>query len=193
MSDPRIAPMTQPAISLTLLTVASALLLGAGCSVSDDVPKAPVADGACSDGTGDRFADCGNGTVTDTTTGLIWLKNASCFQDAWDASTAWAGNLADGECGLSDHSAAGNWRLPTKEEWDGIMKPSCPYPMLPDKSGLGCFGTGTQWATGPQVWFYWSSSEVDVERAWAAYLGVGVTSNIYKTVSSMAWPVRNGQ
>ncbi len=26
-----------------------------------------------------RYVDCGNGTVTDTVTGLIWLKNANCF------------------------------------------------------------------------------------------------------------------
>ncbi|MGC2063762.1 MAG: DUF1566 domain-containing protein, partial [Thermodesulfovibrionales bacterium] len=32
-----------------------------------------------------RFTNNGNGTVTDNLTGLIWLKNASCFgQQAWD-------------------------------------------------------------------------------------------------------------
>src|SRR4029079_11935142 len=26
-----------------------------------------------------RYVDCGNGTVTDTITGLIWLKTSRCF------------------------------------------------------------------------------------------------------------------
>jgi hypothetical protein len=31
------------------------------------------------DPAGLRFVDCGNGTVQDTQTGLIWLKNANCL------------------------------------------------------------------------------------------------------------------
>ena len=36
------------------------------------------ADGPCFDNT-NRYVDCGNGTVTDTVTGLIWLKQADCL------------------------------------------------------------------------------------------------------------------
>ena len=53
-----------------------------------------------------RFADCGNGTVTDQVTGKVWLKDATCLVLAYytDANTA-AGTLGDGThagCGLSD-------------------------------------------------------------------------------------------
>src|SRR5215467_2555038 len=41
-------------------------------------PSGPTAAGACSDNV-NRFVDCGNGTVSDTQTGLIWLKNANCL------------------------------------------------------------------------------------------------------------------
>ena len=36
------------------------------------------ADGPCFDNT-NRYVDCGNGTVTDTVTGLIWLQDADCL------------------------------------------------------------------------------------------------------------------
>ncbi len=75
-------------------------------------------DPACWDNT-NRYVDCGNGTVMDTVTNLLWLKNANCYgiQNYANANGAAAG-LADGACGLTDGSAAGDWRLPTKVEWE---------------------------------------------------------------------------
>lgn len=71
-------------------------------------------DGPCDDGSGDRFVDCGNGTITDTQTGLIWMKAGDCFDplDYTDAQIT-AANLKSGDCGLSDFSQPGDWRLPT--------------------------------------------------------------------------------
>ena len=62
-----------------------------------------------------RFMDNGDGTVTDEKTGLVWLKNATCF-GGWN----WAKSLTDcltlncGECGLTDGSLEGNWRMPNR-------------------------------------------------------------------------------
>jgi hypothetical protein len=71
---------------------------------------------------GGRFVDCGNGTIRDMNTGLIWLKDASCADmpetDAsglaadWDGAKAAAAALKDGICGLADGSVPGQWRLP---------------------------------------------------------------------------------
>ena len=58
------------------------LIMSVGCTdVGDVTAVPPLADGACSNppGVNNRFVDCGNGTVTDTQTGLIWLKKANCF------------------------------------------------------------------------------------------------------------------
>ncbi|QWV94728.1 DUF1566 domain-containing protein [Geomonas oryzisoli] len=64
-----------------------------------------------------RFSDNGNGTLTDTMTGLVWLKNANCFGTlAWQQALDAANALASGSCGLTDGSAAGQWRLPNRKE-----------------------------------------------------------------------------
>jgi hypothetical protein len=65
-----------------------------------------------------RYVDCGNGTVTDTLTGLVWLRDAGCLSPAnYAAANDAAASLEDGLCGLSDGSRAGDWRLPTESEW----------------------------------------------------------------------------
>jgi hypothetical protein len=59
-----------------------------------------------------RYVDCGNGTVTDTVTGLIWLKNANCFSIInHSAANQAAAGLAAGQCGLTDGSSAGDERV----------------------------------------------------------------------------------
>ena len=82
---------------------------------------------SCADGTlssAARWCDNEDGTLTDMTTGLLWLKNANCFGlKPWlqaaspfnDAQTA-VGTLSNGSCELTDGSMSGMWRLPTFEE-----------------------------------------------------------------------------
>ncbi|MDM8562794.1 choice-of-anchor D domain-containing protein [Candidatus Marithioploca araucensis] len=43
-----------------------------------------------------RYTDNGDGTVTDNRSGLIWLKNASCFYLEWREAKQSAANLASG-------------------------------------------------------------------------------------------------
>ena len=56
--------------------------------------KSPPPD-TCFDNTGNRFVDCGDGTVKDTSTGLFWLKDADCFVHVdWAAANIAAAQLA---------------------------------------------------------------------------------------------------
>ena len=94
--------------SWLLLGISCSWLLLVGCKHANDIVNTPVVDGACSDNTGNRFVDCGNGTVTDTNpghvanAGLIWLKNADCVGvKTWADGTAWAYGLKSGDCGLA--------------------------------------------------------------------------------------------
>jgi hypothetical protein len=70
-----------------------------------------------------RFIDNQDGTVTDSLTKLIWLKNTNCFGMVnWEGAMLAVKSLKDGDCGpdpaliLSDGSSAGDWRLPTMSE-----------------------------------------------------------------------------
>jgi len=68
----------------------------------------------------ERWIDSGNGTITDTVTGLIWLKKADCIQGIWSAAIQSVNNLASGQCGLTDGSAAGSWRMPNRNEMQSL-------------------------------------------------------------------------
>jgi hypothetical protein len=147
-----------------------------------------------------RFVDCGNGTVTDTQTGLILLKNPGCFplMDYASANNA-AASLHSGQCGLTDGSAAGNWRLPTQSEWGAILMARCYAPgmsTLADRTGFGCFDTtpAGQWATGVQLYGYWSSttSGDSLGAAWFASFIYGYLDYTGKSNLFYVWPVRGG-
>jgi hypothetical protein len=63
-----------------------------------------------------RFLDNHNGTVSDTLTGLTWLKRADCIHQSWIGAVSSVTQLASGQCGLSDGSTAGQWRMPNRAE-----------------------------------------------------------------------------
>ena len=67
-----------------------------------------------------RWVDNRNGTVTDTVTGLIWLKKANCISGQWSESIAAINALATGQCGLADGSIAGSWRMPNRNEMQSL-------------------------------------------------------------------------
>src|SRR5207247_1171111 len=121
---------------------------------------------------GNRYVDCGDGTVTDTVTGLIWLKNANCFSiQTYSAANQAAAGLAAGQCGLTDASSAGDWRLPTKAEWEATIARAgamgCKFggagspPSLTNDPGANCLSVGPTSFTGVQSGNYWSSSSFE--------------------------------
>jgi hypothetical protein len=100
-----------------------------------------------------RFADNGDGTVTDNLTGLIWLKNANCFGTrTWTQALSDANNLASGSCGLTDGSSAGNWRLPNVNELRSLINHYGQANISTWLNGQGFINV--------QDWFYWSSTTV---------------------------------
>ncbi|MDK9717417.1 MAG: DUF1566 domain-containing protein [Trichlorobacter sp.] len=119
---------------------------------------------------------CGdNGTVT--VNGLVWLKDAGCLGEMrWDAAMARAKTLADGQCGLSDKSKPGDWRLPTVDELKAI------YASKSQFKNVKAYG-------------YWSSSTVAGHStfAWLVSMGNGHMYNYFKGTNVYVWPVRSGQ
>jgi hypothetical protein len=156
----------------------------------------------CFDDT-NRYVNCGNGTVTDAVTGLIWLQNAGCLGYAtWAAANQAAAALANGQCGLADGSSAGDWRLPTKDEWRATVARAfdlgCTVsngPSLTDDTGTVCRSVGPSSLTGVTSYLYWSSSsdEIGLFLGWYGNLGYGEVGRIYKaSYSLLVWPVRSG-
>ena len=153
-----------------------------------------------------RFVDCGNGTVTDTVTGLIWLQDASCATlpglggetGNYVAGNEAAASLQDGDCGLTDRSSPGDWRLPTKAEWQTIIDQAntngCGAPFFPDTLGTGCCGVDPCAFAGVQSDFYWSSTTLasSPNGAWDARLVFGSVGFGNKTFNDFVWPVRAG-
>lgn len=152
-----------------------------------------------------RYVDCGNGTVTDTVTGLVWLKKADCFGLSYSGVNKAAAELADGDCGLTDGSSAGDWRLPTIGEWEATIaravalgcksgSPGGP-PALTNDAGTGCLNAGPTSFTGVRVDNYWSSSikEEFPHIGWAISLWAGAQGGGFRTNHYWGWPVRGGR
>lgn len=162
---------------------------------------------------GDRYEDNGNGTVTDCRTGLIWLKNASCNSASggvlpnnglltWQNALKWVAGLRGGQpglCGLSDGSAPGDWRLPTKTEWMAMVanakKQTFQNPILTDTAGTAKWTTDGNTFSGVQSSFYWSlTPRADfADFAWYISLSNGFIDTVANASTLYVWPVRDGQ
>ena len=136
--------------------------------------------------TGVRFTDNGDGTVTDNLTALIWLKNANCYGPPnWATALSNANTLANGSCGLSDGSTAGQWRLPNVNELHSLIDLTQSNPALPAGHPF----------TGVRSSFYWTSTPVadSTSYAWFVFLYNGVVGDDDETMTYYVWPVRGGQ
>ena len=141
-----------------------------------------------------RYTDNGDGTVTDNRTGLIWLKKANCFgRQNWNTAMESATKLADGQCGLTDDSIAGDWRLPNTAEWQDMVDEKYTMPALSNAAGTD------QWKEGDAFLNvqgdYWSSNTggaTIIDGAWYMILSQGFLYDDYQTAMYYVWPVRGG-
>ncbi len=119
-----------------------------------------------------RFTDNGNGTVTDTRTGLMWTKDANPFGGLkWDDAMA--------RCRYYSISGIGGWRLANKDELVALyhaMKGEHPF-------------------TGVQSSYYWSSTTYahHTDFAWVVSMNNGTVTRANKTHTVHGWPVRASQ
>ena len=161
-------------------------------------PAGPCFDNA------NRYVDCGNGTVTDTVSELVWLKQANCFGTSdWAAANRTAAGLKDGDCGLADGSSPGDWRLPTYPEWFAMVARAvtwlgCFTPSLTNDAGTGCYGLGggTSMTGVATDYGYWSSTAFEVNPSEAHFVNLdnGDNGSVAGKVitSGRVWPVRGG-
>jgi hypothetical protein len=138
-----------------------------------------------------RFCEMGDGTIQDINSGLIWLKDASCFSLMnWDDAMSTADSLSAGQCGLTDGSVSGSWRLPTKSEWEAFVCTSFNGPAVCNTAGTDQWTENDPFNNVPSNGLYWSSTEsTSTARAINIYNG---TQFFYYSKSSLylVWPVR---
>lgn len=172
----------------------------------ESYPSTVKKDPPCFDNT-NRYVDCDNGTVHDTLTNLIWLKNANCYGKlTYSAANKAAAGLERFECGLEDGSSPGDWRLPTKEEWKTTVARAramdCEDPALTDTPGTACYsaGAGLEPFTGVRSTdsdYYWSSTALadfpDMAELVRLYEGGVEGAGDNKRHWYYVWPVRGGQ
>lgn len=102
-----------------------------------------------------RYIDHGNGTLTDTTTNLMWLR--FCVGQRWEAGKV-AGNpsvfseIDDGEQAAVNFNTAGfaqksDWRIPTIEEIKSLTAPKTSYPVIDEQA----------FVSTPAYWYFSSS------------------------------------
>lgn len=119
-----------------------------------------------------------NGTVT--VNGLVWLKDAGCFGFMnWDSALSRPKSLAHGQCGLTDKSKAGDWRLPTIDELRAIYSAKSQFKNV-------------------QPHNYWSSNLygydafLRIKTAWSVNMYDGYSGGNSRVSNlNYVWPVRN--
>jgi len=138
-----------------------------------------------------RFADHGNGTVTDNLTGLMWTKNAN-LPNGW---MIWqeAQNYVTGmNAGTYPNYGYHDWRLPNRKELHSLTDYSRYNPALP---GGHPFANVISESYYPFI-LYWSSTTYASHPvfAWAFGMWDGTAFGWIKSASyRYVWPVRGGQ
>ncbi len=138
----------------------------------------------------DRFLDNNDGTVTDCRTDLIWLKNANCFD--WKVQSdamRYTRQLRNEECGLTDGSAPHDWRLPTRNELQGL---GTDPPAIWEVEPLVIWTTPDTPFDDVQTNWYWSSTDIP-GRTYIYRVGMsyGYVSYVDPNRGGYVWPVRS--
>ena len=141
------------------------------------------------------FTDNGDGTITDTTTGLVWDK---CSRgQVWDNTTppgtctgaasthTWAAALAQATAAnAASHRGQADWRLPNRTELESLVKIDADFPAI----------DGTYFPATPSNW-YWTSTTYapDPAGAWYVNFSFGDANASNKTNTNHVRLVRSGQ
>lgn len=141
-----------------------------------------------------RWYDNADGTITDVTTGLVWLKTVSTSPRTFTATPSslldsvwYTSNLINGTSGLSDGSQYGDWRLPTKREMQSLM-------TGPEAIGAGNY-QGFSVSDASAYWTFTHSS-VDYRKVVTVNISTGALvdemKNTYGSalIYRLVWPVR---
>ena len=149
-----------------------------------------------------RWIDNGDGTTTDTVTGLIWMQQANAIDLPWADAVAAVNALHSGQYGLTDGSTAGSWRMPTRNEMQSLADRQQPnhadyFNNTFNFAAQYNATLGTLYQAAPFTGFatfqyYWTSTTdaADTTKAWTVFsCDFGVYDTV-KTVNGFTLAVR---
>jgi hypothetical protein len=144
------------------------------------------------------YTDNGNGTITDTRTGLMWEKlSADGTIHDKDTAYTWLNAFSTKVATLNADSFAGftDWRVPNVNELQSLVAYGTSYPAIDAAFNTNCAATCTVLTCScTQSNAYWSSSSyVDIpSNAWAVYFLDGYVVGYLKDNSAYVRAVRGG-
>ncbi len=130
-----------------------------------------------------RFIDNGDGTITDTTTALMWLQDASCLGTAdWQAGftklKSYNSNQAAYKCGANSYT---DWHVPNRHELRSLIDHNTDLPALPASHPF----TNVQ----PDYWTA-TTAAANPSQAYKIFMGSGELQVGNKETQQHIWPVR---
>lgn len=132
-----------------------------------------------------RFIDNGDGTVTDTSTSLMWLQDAACIGTAdWQSSftklKSYNSNQASYNCGAK-HNPYSDWNIPNRHELRSLVDHNTDLPALPASHPFSNVQPS-----------YWTSTTAVFKpsQAYKIFMGTGELQVSDKETLLYIWPVR---
>jgi hypothetical protein len=137
-------------------------------------------DGEVQAGATLAYLDNGDGTITDSNTGLMWEKKSDDGSiNDWDNTYSWDNAFAvhvatlNGGAGFADHK---DWRVPNVKELQSIVNYQNVYPAVSPAFNTGCAPGCTVLTCSCTVsGYYWSASTYanSPDGAWGVLFGGG--------------------
>ncbi len=174
--------ITVLAVSFWVWTVIPAVAHAADCKTTNITPTAPDS----------RYADNGNGTVTDLTTGLMWkqcTEGQSSTTTPCDTGTTtiytWQEALQQAETinvggGFATYT---DWRVPNRNELMSLVEYQCHSPSINrnffPNTWTGSYSTSSPYVNNPN-------------GAWKVEFSVGAVTTDWKNTTYRARLVRGG-
>ncbi|MBF0179912.1 MAG: DUF1566 domain-containing protein [Magnetococcales bacterium] len=156
-------------------------------AVGDDIYIAKNRDIGVSWSQTTRFTNNGNGTITDTLTGLTWMRNANCWGTrTWANALSRITGLNAGTQSCSGYTTGtyADWRLPNREELHSLVDFGRFNPAFPSGHPFTGLAAGRYWSS--------TTNANDTADAWSVDFYYGGHIAYGKTIAQNVWPVRGG-